>query len=143
MWNDSFRKNRPKTSFLVSDEYVHDGSQNSAPPPPPPAPVLKPVGSRSIKQKPIVKEMSLNDQLMAQIRQASTVSDDYVFDGSNVEKRQEVSQGCRLLNNVQTNATIKSSIGSKPKPQPVANLEGRDLLLSEIQNGIKLRSVPN
>ena len=81
---------------LVSDEYVHDGSQSSAPaPPPPPAPVLKPVGSRSIKQKPIVKEMSLNDQLMAQIRQASSVSDDYVFDGSNVEKRQEVSKNRR------------------------------------------------
>ena len=76
----------------MSDEFVHDGSHSStqAPPPPPPAPVLKPVGSRSIKQKPIVKEMSLNDQLMAQIRQASSVSDDYVFDGSNVEKRQEV-----------------------------------------------------
>ena len=76
---------------LVSDEHVYDGSQNSAaPPPPPPAPVLKPVGSRSIKQKPFVKEMSLNDQLMAQIRKASSVSDDYIFDGSNVEKRQEV-----------------------------------------------------
>ena len=35
--------------------------------------------------------MSLNDQLMEQIRQSTSVSDDYVFDGSNQKKRQEVS----------------------------------------------------
>ena len=82
--------------FLVSEEHVHDGAsvtqqqqqQQQAPPPPPPpaAPVLKPVGSRNIKQKPMVREMSLNDQLMAQIRQSSSVADDYVYDGSNREQ---------------------------------------------------------
>ena len=76
---------------------MYDGSKiaNGAPappPPPPPQPLLKPVGSRQINQKPIVREMSLNDQLMEQIRQSTSVSDDYVFDGSNQEKRQEVSK---------------------------------------------------
>ena len=55
------------------------------PPAPPPAPLLRPVGSRQIKQKEIVKEKSLNEQLMEQIRKSTSVSDEYIFDGSNQE----------------------------------------------------------
>ena len=55
------------------------------PPTPPPAPLLRPVGSRQIKQKEIVKEKSLNEQLMEQIRKSTSVSDEYIFDGSNQE----------------------------------------------------------
>ena len=55
------------------------------PPVPPPAPLLRPVGSRQIKQKEIIKEKSLNEQLMEQIRKSTSVSDEFIFDGSNQE----------------------------------------------------------
>jgi len=112
---------------------ISNGYPQSVPPPPPPVqsnvPFLKPIGSRKIKQKEIIREKSISEQLMEQIRSSTSVSDNYVFDGNNQEKVSFAQNGI-----------VKSDVGRKK----VINSEpdGRGMLLSEIQNGFKLKPVP-
>lgn len=140
-----------KRAKSVSDDHIYDGTRpmkhnemngHSVPPPPalmssqqppapPPVPLLRPIGSRQIKQKEIVKEKSLNEQLMEQIRKSTSVSDDFIFDGSNQE----------VIPRQNNNGPIKAPERKTPNQSP-SPLQGRDLLLSEIQNGLQLKKIP-
>ena len=124
--------NQIKRAASVSDDYVFDGqtkpvsSAPAAPPPPPAAPKF-----RQVKQQPIKVELSPHDELLAQIRKSGSISDDYVFDGANVEKQKNLNN-----NQVLKYENDKNNFNNNVNP------DKHDILLSQIRGGFQLKPLP-
>lgn len=124
-----------KRAASVSDDFIYDGTNQpstNAPPPPPPPPSMPKF--RQIKQKPVVNDLSPADELFLQIRKSASISNEYVFDGSNTEMNKE-----QVENN--NKVTIPKYENTKPT-KAIVEPDSQDILLSQIRNGFQLKALP-